>query len=108
MPLLATKLSAFNIDDSCKDHGFSSSAPNLNKIDEIISAAKEAANMAANAEKRASDVASGAFSNNPGTMMKDLFGDDSPEAYQSVASKSRSFFYSINALALYLVLSDCL
>lgn len=79
MLLCSTHSLAFKVHESCKNPA------DGNKINQIITAAKEAANMAQNAVKRAD------FSKNPGTMMKDLFGDDSPATYQSIKRKYESF-----------------
>ncbi|KAL6718585.1 hypothetical protein ACLMJK_004677 [Lecanora helva] len=60
---------AFNIDESCK---------NSNKLDQVVAAAKEAINIAQNAISRID------YSRNPGTMMLDLFGNDSPGTFEEV------------------------
>lgn len=73
--LLSPALSSgYRIDDSCK-------SGDANKINIIKTAAAEAVNIAQNAIERAG------FDRNPGTMMMDLFGDDSPQAYQNIKSK---------------------
>jgi len=60
--------SGYRIDDSC----------DANKINAIKIAAAEAVNI----------IERVGFDKNPGTMMMDLFGDDSPQAYQNTKSKS--------------------
>ncbi len=74
--LFSLALSSDNrINDSCK-------SGDANKINAIKIAAAEAVNIAQNAIERVG------FDKNPGTMMMDLFGDDSPQAYQNTKSKS--------------------
>lgn len=63
----------YRIDSSCQAD---------NKIQQIKNAATEAINIAANAIARTD------FGNNPGTMMMDLFGDNSQQMYQSAKSES--------------------
>ncbi len=69
-----TLSSGYRIDDSCK-------SGDDNKFNIIKTTAAEAVNIAQNAIKRAD------HDKNPGTMMMDLFGDESPQAYQNTKSK---------------------